>query len=344
MRQSVVCEPAARLWARNTIALLVLAHHYGVGEAGFPTRNIWQTNPVSGQLNKINLVWSSDQTLVQGAQIAISGLTSLGWQSGFSSLPLSDLPGYIAHSYKFACGTTAAYAGGKVCWSYGSGEVTFTIVEGFYLYPGTVVGVSFQLVNARLEDQYSPPVSIRFVQSGEAAQVMQHPPEIPFPAIEVEDGSQILRIVVPAFTQRLAVQSSWVQGQQNRITCYLTTNVELITLDIVSITGLKPTNTPSSIIGLAGSGAPIFASQGSFTAEAGILAARVMAPTLASNTQVVIVFELTNVAYAVASPDIYVSKFTNPITFLSFYYCFVLTNSAPTRRSASAVLSPLRRH
>jgi hypothetical protein len=158
---------------------------------------------------------------------------------------------------------------------------------------------------------------------------MQHPPEIPFPAMGVEDGSQILRIVVPAFTQRLAVQSSWVQGEQNRITCYLTTNVELITLDIVSITGLKPTNTPSSIIGLAGSGAPIFASQGSFTTEAGIFAARVMAPKLASNTQVV-AYELTNKAYAVTS--------------LRFCHCFMLTNSDPTRRSASAVLSPLRRH
>jgi len=175
---------------------------------------------------------------------------------------------------------------------------------------------------------------------------MQHPPasEIPFPAMGVEDGSNVLRIVVPAFTQRLAVQSSWVQGQQNRITCYLTTNVDLITLDIVSITGLKPTNTPSSIIGLAGSGAPIFASQGSFTAEAGIFAARVMAPTLVSNTEIVIVFELTNVAYAVTSPDIYVSKFTNLTTFLSFYCRFILTNSDPTRRSAPAVLSPLRRH
>lgn len=106
--------------------------HFGTGQAQalFDTRLIWQTNPVVGESNTINLALKSNTALTAGTTITIAGLTGLGPNSiagGTHIRALSALAGYPDTSLNFACGTASAAAGGTACFYHTAGTITFTI-------------------------------------------------------------------------------------------------------------------------------------------------------------------------------------------------------------------------
>jgi hypothetical protein len=123
-------QPAGALVAPRLMFALAMALHFGRGQALFDTRLIWQTNPVAGESNTINIVLKTATTLVAGTQITISGVSGLGAASisgGTSIRSLSAAAGYPDKSLNFACGTTAVAAGGTACFFYSTGTITFTL-------------------------------------------------------------------------------------------------------------------------------------------------------------------------------------------------------------------------
>ena len=118
------------LEAPRLVFAIAMALHFGRGQALFDTRLLWQTNPVAGESNTINIVLKSDTTLAAGTEITISGVSGVGAYSisgGTYIRSLSAVAGYPDTSLNFACGTTAVAAGGTACFSYETGTITFTL-------------------------------------------------------------------------------------------------------------------------------------------------------------------------------------------------------------------------
>ena len=83
-------------------------------------------------------------------------------------------------------------------------------------------GISLTLFNDRTSDQMSPPVTIS-IAAMTSPETMS---TVSGPVRGVADGSEILRIVVPAFTTRLMTQGSFVPNRPNQLQILLNVNVE----------------------------------------------------------------------------------------------------------------------
>ena len=284
----------------------------------YPSR-IWQTNPVTNDINTVKFTFETNINVGTGNKIVISGLTGLDWRSGIvngvvgrTTLPIRQLAGYHDATLKLACGTTDPAAGGTACWSYAEGTLTMTVVQGSLLITGQKYGITFDLWNDRATDQAAPTTDIKIIQAdGTAvpAEEMLPPTDsvIAVPIRGVVDGFKALRIVNPVFTTKLASQSSFVPRRRNTITVYLQSNVELLRNDKILITGLAPTSLPEGSIEVTGTAALIFANFGQYT-TAGSLQLVVTSGKFPANEQRFVVLEFLNINYASYSPQLFISS------------------------------------
>jgi len=165
-------------------------------------------------------------------------------------------------------------------------------------------GISLTLFNDRTSDQMSPPVTIS-IAAMTSPETMS---TVSGPVRGVADGSEILRIVVPAFTTRLMTQGSFVPNRPNQLQILLNVNVDLLQQDTVLISGLAPTATQASSLVLSGTAAVIFGGAAAYATD-GTLTFTVTSAKLAANYQHTLSFTLKNVGYAVNSPSMYIRAF-----------------------------------
>eukprot|EP00960_Hanusia_phi_P040992 754775-Hanusia_phi.AAC.1 len=195
-----------------------------IGAGNFVVKTISQTNPLTDASNQINLTFSLDLNISNGAAFEVSGLTNAIISSTV------ELLGHDASL--FWDGTSSANA----IWQQGSWTMKFFSMEA--LTANTPYSFYFTIENPS-NAQINPAIYISCNDSEVIGPTLLDTPNISL--FGIDNGANALLIVQPEFTKKLISQNTTVPNSANLISISIIFSSDITPNSFLTITGLTGT-------------------------------------------------------------------------------------------------------